>query len=311
MSDEPATDTLEPAIDQPHDVAPDGRSTPTTGTGGWSAAGRAPPSSTSTARSSPGRRRSSWAARHGPPGWCRRASSSATPGRPSCSSCAGGSDKKTDGVRDRMLGAVTGMRQDDLMALNAEVLPKLLAKIRPEARRLLDLHRRAGRSTYIVSAAPVEIVEPLALALGMTAGIGTRGEVTDGVYNGRLAGPFCYGEGKVVAMEEIARWDGLDLGQCYGYSRLGQRPADAAGGRPSGGRQPRRPPGPPRPRPRLADRPLQPAHQVGDPAQLRRPPRRPGSPAAASPPAPSTPSGGSRRRPGSERPAPSAGPSVA
>ena len=113
---------------------------------------------------------------------------------------------------------VDATRQDDLMALNAEVLPKLLAKIRPEARRLLDLHRRAGRSTYIVSASPVEIVEPLALALGMTAGIGTRGEVEDGAYNGRLVGPFCYGDGKVVAMEEIARWDGLDLGQCYGYS---------------------------------------------------------------------------------------------
>ena len=70
------------------------------------------------------------------------------------------------------------MRQDDLAALNAEVLPKLLAKIRPEARRLLDLHRHAGRNTYIVSAAPVEIVEPLAKSLGMTAGIGTRGVVT-------------------------------------------------------------------------------------------------------------------------------------
>jgi HAD superfamily hydrolase (TIGR01490 family) len=130
----------------------------------------------------------------------------------------GASDSKTDGVRDRMLGAVVGMRQDDLIALNAEVLPKLLAKIRPEARRLLDLHRHAGRNTYIVSAAPVEIVEPLAHSLGMTAGIGTRGEVVDGVYNGRLAGPFCYGTGKVTAMEEIARWDGLDLAQCYAYS---------------------------------------------------------------------------------------------
>jgi HAD superfamily hydrolase (TIGR01490 family) len=130
----------------------------------------------------------------------------------------GGNDKKSDAVRDRMLGAVTGMRQDDLIALNAEVLPKLLAKIRPEARRLLDVHRHAGRNTYIVSAAPVEIVEPLAHSLGMTAGIGTRGEVDDGVYNGRLAGPFCYGEGKVVAMQEIARSDGLDLDQCYAYS---------------------------------------------------------------------------------------------
>ncbi|MBA3605233.1 MAG: HAD-IB family hydrolase [Acidimicrobiia bacterium] len=130
----------------------------------------------------------------------------------------GSSDRTTDDVRDRILGAVQGLRQDDLFALNAEVLPKLLAKIRPEARRLLDLHRHAGRATYIVSAAPVEIVEPLARSLGMTAGIGTRSRVVDGVYDGELAGPFCYGAGKVTAMEEIARWDGLDLAQCYAYS---------------------------------------------------------------------------------------------
>jgi len=130
----------------------------------------------------------------------------------------GSSDRATDDVRDRILGSVTGLRQSDLVALNAEVLPKLLAKIRPEARRLLDLHRHAGRNTYIVSAAPVEIVESLAHSLGMTAGIGTRGRVVDGVYNGELDGPFCYGPGKVVAMQDIARWDGLDLGQCYGYS---------------------------------------------------------------------------------------------
>ncbi len=130
----------------------------------------------------------------------------------------GSSDRTTDAVRDRILGAVKGMRRDDLIALNAEVLPKLLAKIRPEARRLLDLHRHAGRNTYIVSAAPVEIVESLAHSLGMTAGIGTRSLIVDGVYNGELAGPFCYGAGKVTAMEEIARWDGLDLAQSYAYS---------------------------------------------------------------------------------------------
>jgi HAD superfamily hydrolase (TIGR01490 family) len=130
----------------------------------------------------------------------------------------GSNDRTTDGVRDRILGAVKGMRQDDLIALNAEVLPKLLGKIRPEARRLLDLHRHAGRNTYIVSAAPVEIVESLAHSLGMTAGIGTRSQVVDGMYDGELAGPFCYGAGKVTAMEEIARWDGLDLAQCYAYS---------------------------------------------------------------------------------------------
>jgi HAD superfamily hydrolase (TIGR01490 family) len=124
----------------------------------------------------------------------------------------------SDAARDRILGFVKGQRQDDLSALNEQVLPVLLGKIRPEARRLVDIHRYAGRSTYIVSAAPQEIVEPLAVSLGMTGGIGTVGEVVDGVYTGRLEGPFCYGEGKVTAMTDLARWDGLDLSQCYAYS---------------------------------------------------------------------------------------------
>ncbi len=124
----------------------------------------------------------------------------------------------SDAARDRILGFVRGQRQDDLLALNEQVLPVLLGKIRPEARRLVDIHRHAGRATYIVSAAPKEIVEPLAISLGMTGGIGTVGEVVDGVYTGELAGPFCYGTGKVDAIHELARWDGLDLTQCYAYS---------------------------------------------------------------------------------------------
>jgi HAD superfamily hydrolase (TIGR01490 family) len=124
-----------------------------------------------------------------------------------------------DNARDRVLGFIRGQRQDDLLALNEVVLPALLSKIRPEARRLVDIHRHSGRSTYIVSAAPEELVEPLAVSLGMTAGIGTRGEIDDeGVYTGRLDGPFCYGAGKVDAIQELARWERFDLQQCYAYS---------------------------------------------------------------------------------------------
>ncbi len=130
----------------------------------------------------------------------------------------GSKDDTTETARQQVLSFVTGQRQDDLTALNEHVLPVLLNRIRPEARRLLDLHRQAGRSTFIVSAAPQEIVGPLALSLGMTGGIGTRAEVHDGIYTGELTGPFCYGEGKVTALSELARWDGLDLAQCYAYS---------------------------------------------------------------------------------------------
>ncbi len=130
----------------------------------------------------------------------------------------GASDDTTDQVKRRILDAVTGMRQTELQAINAEVLPRLLARLRPEARRLLDRHRRAGRDTFIVSAAPQEIVEPLAHSLGMTSGIGTRSAVEDGVNTGELVGPFCSGEAKVDAIKELARWNGYELDQCYAYS---------------------------------------------------------------------------------------------
>ncbi|MCU1504768.1 MAG: hypothetical protein JWM12_4122 [Ilumatobacteraceae bacterium] len=130
----------------------------------------------------------------------------------------GAGDETSNAVRDRILGAVEGVRHEDLVALNSQIVPKLLERVRPEARRLVDLHRHAGRATFIVSASPVELVEPLALALGMTAGIGTRSAIVDGVYSGQLAGPFCYGAGKVEAIEELARWEALDLRQCWAYS---------------------------------------------------------------------------------------------
>ncbi len=130
----------------------------------------------------------------------------------------GASDDKVDQVRARILGAISGNRQADLVALNPDILPQLLDKVRPEAKALLDMHRRAGRETFIVSASPQEIVGPLAEALGMTGGIGTVSEVVDGVYTGELAGPFCYGPGKVEAIREIADWEGYDLARCYAYS---------------------------------------------------------------------------------------------
>jgi HAD superfamily hydrolase (TIGR01490 family) len=131
---------------------------------------------------------------------------------------SGADDDTSAGVRDRILGAVKGVRVDDLVALNADIVPKLIDRVRPESMRLIEQHRDAGRATYIVSASPLELVEPLAKALGMTAGIGTRSRIVDGIYTGDLDGPFCYAEGKVEAIAQIARWEHLDLDRCWAYS---------------------------------------------------------------------------------------------
>ena len=130
----------------------------------------------------------------------------------------GSSDESSHRVHDRILSRVGGMNQADLVGLNDLVLPELLGLIRPEARALLDQHHAAGRETWIVSASPIELVEPLAIALGMTGGIGTKGEVENGVYTGRLDGPFCYGEGKAEAITALATSRGINLAQSWSYS---------------------------------------------------------------------------------------------
>jgi HAD superfamily hydrolase (TIGR01490 family) len=130
----------------------------------------------------------------------------------------GASDEKSQTTRDRILVAVKGASQADLIALNEVVIPAVLAKVRPESKSLLEMHHEAGRDTFIVSASPYELVSPLAHSLGMTGGIGTKAEAIDGRYTGNLDGPFCYGEGKAEIIGKIAAEKGYDLRLSYSYS---------------------------------------------------------------------------------------------
>jgi HAD superfamily hydrolase (TIGR01490 family) len=130
----------------------------------------------------------------------------------------GASDDKTEAVKNRVLDAIAGVEVAELEKLGDQLIPALVEDVRREARGLIDLHQDAGRDTYIVSASPVEIVDPFAKAIGMTGGIGTIAEIEDGVYTGRLAAPFTYGQGKADAVERIAAARGYDLDLSYAYT---------------------------------------------------------------------------------------------
>lgn len=130
----------------------------------------------------------------------------------------GASEQKSEALRDRILESVTGTEADTLRRLAPNVCKDLLARIRPEAQALLDMHSEAGRDVYIISASPVEIVSELARELEIQGGLGTESEIVDGCYTGRLAAPFCYGEGKAEHIRKLAGERGYDLAHCYAYS---------------------------------------------------------------------------------------------
>ncbi|MFV1961827.1 MAG: HAD family hydrolase [Acidimicrobiia bacterium] len=128
------------------------------------------------------------------------------------------SDASSDDLKADFLSEIAGSPANTLDALATAVLPRLTHRVRPESRKLISMHHGEGRDTWIISASPQGLVEPLAVSLGMTGAIGTRGEIIDGEYTGNLDGPFVYGAGKVESIEKLASDRGYDMALCYAYS---------------------------------------------------------------------------------------------
>ena len=76
----------------------------------------------------------------------------------------------SDDTKSTFLSRIEGASADALNTLGTEVLPKLVAQVRPESKKLLRMHGDKGRDTWIVSASPEVVVAPLAASLGMTGG---------------------------------------------------------------------------------------------------------------------------------------------
>ncbi len=131
---------------------------------------------------------------------------------------AGASDERSAALRERILDAVKDVPVKDIISLGDEFIPHLAETVMPEAQAELDRMKAEGKDRIIVSASPIEIVQELADKLGLEGAVGTRSEIKNGKYTGKLAGPFCYGEGKVQAIQELANERGYDLSASVAFS---------------------------------------------------------------------------------------------
>ncbi len=117
------------------------------------------------------------------------------------------------------LAFIKGHTVEELKEVGEEIFDENMAhKIWPGTRALAQWHLDRGQQVWLVTAAPVEIATTIARRLGLTGALGTVAEHVDGVYTGELVGEMLHGEGKAVAIREIAERDGLVLDDCYAYS---------------------------------------------------------------------------------------------
>jgi HAD superfamily hydrolase (TIGR01490 family) len=123
------------------------------------------------------------------------------------------------GVRERALAFAAGLRVADVVALSEQVYDERLAnRIWDGTRRLADRHLELGEPVWLVTGAPIELAEIIAGRLGLTGALGTKCEVVDGRWTGRLSGELVHGPAKANAVRSLAQLHGLELGRCAAYS---------------------------------------------------------------------------------------------
>jgi HAD superfamily hydrolase (TIGR01490 family) len=131
---------------------------------------------------------------------------------------SGADHEQMDRMRSYLTTMCAGWDVEQVKSVVAETLHDIVDPlVFAEAANLIADHKLCGRDVVVVSASGEEIVAPIARALGATHAMATRMVVEDGKYTGEVAF-YCYGAGKVEAIQELAAREGYALEHCYAYS---------------------------------------------------------------------------------------------
>ena len=95
---------------------------------------------------------------------------------------------------------------------------KILPIITPDAKMLVEMHRKRGDDLLIITATNAFVTAPIAAIFGIDQLIATEPEIRNGRYTGRVAGTPCFREGKVKRLEGWLQKHDQNLGNAWFYS---------------------------------------------------------------------------------------------
>ena len=112
-----------------------------------------------------------------------------------------------------------GVREDSYAAFGEDVFRSHLARqVYPETRAMVESHLRKGHTVAIISSATPYQVAPAARDLDIEHVLCTGLQVDEGLFTGAVVRPICFGPGKVIAAESLAKKFGADLDKSFFYS---------------------------------------------------------------------------------------------
>jgi HAD superfamily hydrolase (TIGR01490 family) len=119
---------------------------------------------------------------------------------------------------EKAMAILRGLPAETMDEIVAQALdPVLKPLLYREAVDLAASHAARGEKTFIVSGALQEVVDGVARSLGFHGAVGSRAEIADGVYTGRLERRL-FGQAKADILDEIAAAEDLDLEASTAYS---------------------------------------------------------------------------------------------
>jgi HAD superfamily hydrolase (TIGR01490 family) len=131
----------------------------------------------------------------------------------------GENDAHLTSARERALSLVGGKTPAEIIGLAEEIWEhRIRRRLWPETVAIAQEHKAKGHEVWLISATPWEVGDVIARRLGLDGALGTRVEVVDDVYTGRLVGHVLHGERKAVAARQLVGEIGADLRDCWAYS---------------------------------------------------------------------------------------------
>ena len=96
----------------------------------------------------------------------------------------------------------------------------MLNSLRSDVVDILQWHKQSGHIVAIVSATSTVLLETVGQRLGVSHVIGTKLEVVDGTYTGKVVKPVCFGQNKAKLLQQFLRQNGLkiDLSSSFAYA---------------------------------------------------------------------------------------------
>ena len=130
-------------------------------------------------------------------------------------------EKYTAKWMEDLCGIFKGASSEEVLAMFHWVTDNyMLNSLRSDVVDILEWHKQSGHIVAIVSATSTVLLETVGQRLGVSHVIGTKLEVVDGTYTGKVVKPVCFGQNKAKLLQQFIRQNGLkiDLSSSFAYA---------------------------------------------------------------------------------------------